>query len=182
MSKHSLHPLDIAVCLHLVSEPDRSFAALAHDLGLSSSTVHQSVERLLNAGLVRRDPETGRAVNRRALLEFLEHGVRYAFPGVLGARARGVPTAYAGPALRDEIRSDEAVVWPAADGVGVGPTLEPLLPKARQLASTLPTLYALLTAVDAVRIGRVRERRLAMTYLTNSLRAARPGEAANSAH
>ncbi len=178
MSKHSLHPLDVAVCLRLVSEPERSFAALAADLGLSASTVHQSVERLLNAGLVRRDLDRGRAVNRHALLEFLEHGVRYAFPGVLGVPARGVPTAHAGPALRDEMQVDEVVVWPAADGSGVGPTLEPLLPKARQLVTSLPSLYALLTAVDAVRIGRARERRLAMTYLTQQLRAQQLAEAA----
>jgi len=171
MSKHALHPLDVAVALHLVDEPDRSYAGLADDLGLSSSTVHESVARLLNAGLIRRDPEHERVVNRHALLEFLEHGVKYAFPAVPGAPVRGVPTAHAGPALRDSIIAEEAFVWPSADGDSIGHAVEPLLQKAARLSKTLPSFYAMLSAVDAVRVGRARERKLAMIFLTRRIKA-----------
>lgn len=173
MSKHALHSLDVAVALSLVDAPDRSFAAMGADLGLSASTVHESVTRLLNSGLVRHDPDRERRLNRHAMLAFLEHGVRYAFPGVLGSPTRGVPTAHAGPVLRDDIVADEAIVWPLANGEHVGPALDPLLPKAARLTTVLPGLYAMLSAVDAVRVGRARERRLAMQYLTQRLRGPR---------
>lgn len=179
MSKHALHPLDVAVALHLVDEPERSYAGLAEDLGLSSSTVHESVARLLNAGLIRRDPERERVVNRHALLEFLEHGVKYAFPAVPGARVRGVATAHAGPVLRDAIIAEDAFVWPSADGESIGPSVEPLLPKAALLSKTQPAFYAILSAVDALRVGRARERNLAMNFLKHFIQ--RPQQESSSA-
>lgn len=166
MSKNALHPIDVPVALQLLEAPTDSFASLARDLEISSSTAHKSVQRLFAAGLLRQGFHGERAVNREALVEFLTHGVRYAFSTALGKSVRGMPTAHAGPALRESIVSDDAVVWPAADGESEGPEIEPLWPKAVQVARKLPVLYARLSAVDALRIGRARERHLAAAYLT----------------
>ena len=128
------------------------------------------MRRLEAAGLVRATADgTRRVVNRRALLEFLEHGVKYAFPGVLGPATRGVPTAHAGPVLAAAVIAETPVVWPDASGTAEGPALRPLLPKAAALAGRTPRTYALLTAVDALRVGRVREQRLAGAYLREQL-------------
>ncbi|MEO7359197.1 MAG: winged helix-turn-helix domain-containing protein [Gemmatimonadaceae bacterium] len=174
MSSSTLHPHDVAVALHLLNDSSLAFPEMAADLGMSLSTAHASVKRLVLSGLVRESLGTDRRsrermVNRRAMLEFLEHGVKYAFAGTLGASGRGVPTAHAGPALSDLIVSDESVVWPDAAGDAFGPTLEPLLPGAARLKGNHPETYALLSAVDAIRVGRARERKLAIGYLRDRL-------------
>lgn len=169
MSKHALHPVDIPVALHLLEASRDSFAKLASDLEISSSTAHESVRRLLASGLIRHGLDGERAVNRHALVEFLTHGVRYAFPTALGKSMRGVATAHAGPALRNALVAEEAVVWPAMDGDSEGAEIEPLWPKAARVARRLPDLYAMLSAVDALRVGRARERQLATAYLTQAI-------------
>jgi hypothetical protein len=58
------------------------------------------VRRLEAAGLLL---PTDRHPNKSALLEFLVHGVRYAFPAQLGAEIRGVPTAGGLPEFRGEM-------------------------------------------------------------------------------
>jgi DNA-binding Lrp family transcriptional regulator len=184
MSKHALHPVDVPVALHLLQASTDSFAKLASDLKISSSTAHESVRRLVAAGLVRHGLQGERAVNRRALVEFLTHGVRYTFPTALGQRMRGVATAHAGPALRNAIVAEEAVVWPALDGDSEGPEIEPFWPKAADVSRRLPDLYALLSAVDALRVGRTRERQLATAYLTRVIHhgnAATPDTSSRSA-
>ena len=55
-----------------------SFQRLASDLHLSSSEVHASLKRGRLSGLFAHNEP--KRVNRSALLEFLEHGLRYAFP------------------------------------------------------------------------------------------------------
>ncbi|WP_337172229.1 hypothetical protein [Gemmatimonas aurantiaca] len=142
---------------------------MARKLEISTSTAHQSVRRLFTAGLLRKGFEGERAVNRHALVEFLTHGVRYAFPAVPGKTTRGVPTAHAGPAMRGSLVVDDAVVWPDAEGDSEGPEIEPLWPKAARVARERPQLYAMLSAVDALRVGRVRERQLAVAYLTETI-------------
>jgi hypothetical protein len=139
-----------------------TFQQLADMLGISASMAHQSVERLRHAGLVR---SAKREVMRPALLEFLEHGVRYAFPAAAQGRARGVPTAHAGPALAPFIVADEPVVWPSASGSVVGPSVAPLYRQAAELPERSPNVYSLLTLVDALRVGRVRERTEAVRLL-----------------
>lgn len=162
----SLSPVDVPVALRLAACQGATYAAIAEDLGISVSTAHQAVRRLQAAGIVRSGIL---GVNRRALLEFLEHGVRYAFPGQLGAPGRGVPTAHASPVLSDVIAADDAVVWPDPNGQAVGPTLGALFPQAVELPSRCPNVYELLTLVDAIRIGRARERASAITRLRQRL-------------
>ncbi len=160
--QESIKPLDVAVALRLLEIPEAPYAALGDDLGISPSTAHQSVERLRRAGLLR--PQS-RHVNHRALTEFLEHGVRYMFPAKLDAPAPGVPTAYSAPAFASEIISDESIVWPSVNGTVVGQSMTPLYENAPQLPYRCPPLYDLLTLVDAIRVGRVRERAKAIVKL-----------------
>ncbi|WP_353267947.1 hypothetical protein [Gemmatimonas sp.] len=170
MAADALHSLDIAVALRLAESPVADFRSLAEDLSLSVSTAHAAIKRLLVAGLVRTAESGVGAVNRHALLEFLEHGVRYAFPVVAGALVRGVPTAHAGPVFADVMDANDALVWEDPHGTVNGRALAPLLPRAGQIAERAPRTYALLTAVDALRVGRARERDIARRYSRDVLK------------
>lgn len=163
---NELRPVDVAVGLRLAQVPGAKYDQLESDLGISRSTAHKSVRRLEWAGLLR---PSSRAVNRLAFKEFLEHGVRYAFPARPGMEARGVPTAHSGPALRDHIAAQDVFVWPDVTGPSRGYGVEPLYPEAKGLPERCPSLYRSLTLVDALRVGRTRERRLAMAALEQEL-------------
>ena len=60
---------------------------------------------------------------------------------------------------------DEPYVWPSREGTVRGRSVEPLLPKMDQVARRSPELYASLSLVDALRVGRARERELASREL-----------------
>lgn len=164
--QQALKPQDVAVALRLAEIPNASYATLAFDLEISSSTAHESVERLQLAGLLRPD---SRQVNRHNLMEFLEHGVRYTFPAKPGAMVRGVPTAYSAPPLASEFVSANNIVWPNVEGSVIGQSLTPLYEKAAELPARCPSAYELLTLVDAIRIGRVRERTAAVGKIRQRL-------------
>lgn len=167
-----MHSLDIGVALGLAVQEAgamETYSRLGQDLGLSASTVHAAVLRLQAAGLLL--PESRRP-NRTALREFLIHGVRYVFPPVVGSAARGVPTAHAGPPLREHFDATDPMVWPDANGSLVGTALAPLYPGATMLPERAPRVYRLLTLVDALRVGRARERAVATTELGRELAGA----------
>lgn len=155
-----IKPQDIVVALKLaldVSLP--SYAILGQSLGMSASEVHAAVRRLIDARLV--DPES-KKVRREALRNFLVHGVPYAFPASPKGVSRGMPTAWAAPAMSGQVQSDQLPpVWPDPDGQVQGVAVQPLYPSVPGAARRDPALYHLLALVDALRIGRARERSLA---------------------
>ena len=162
-------PQDVVVALKLcLSGVDRSFAVLASELGMSASEVHGACSRLIEARLL--DPET-RHPRRKALQEFLRSGVPYAFPARLGELTRGIPTAWAAPAMAGKVSVDNAVipVWPDPDGTQQGAAVEPLYRSVPVAARNDPALYDLLALVDALRIGRARERKFAEQELDQRL-------------
>ena len=157
-----LRPQDLAAAV-VLALPDMSawtYASLALRLELSASEAHAAVKRSGMAGLVR-----GRAVDRRALLEFLEHGVRYAFYAIRGAPTRGIPTGVLAPPLNVLMSAKEGPVWPNADGGARGYALEPLYWTAPAAARRDTTVHEVLALIDALREGGVRERELGMREL-----------------
>lgn len=46
-----------------------------------------------------------------ALMDFLEHGLRYVYPQRPGALVRGLPTEHSAPPLNEYIVSNEPYVW-----------------------------------------------------------------------
>jgi hypothetical protein len=145
------------------------YRALAAAVGLSQGEAHNVVKRLAAARLVRPDTRT---VHLGALLEFLPGGVPYVFPAEPGPETRGVPTAHAAPPLASEFADSEPVVWPAVDGDRRGAAVQPLYAAAPATARSNPPLYELLTLVDALRVGRARERQRARALLQDRLTAA----------
>jgi hypothetical protein len=63
----------------------------------------------------------------------------------------------------------EVYVWPDPQGVVRGQAIAPLYRSVPQAASNDPELYALLSLIDALRVGRVREQRLAASELEKRL-------------
>jgi hypothetical protein len=168
-----LKPQDVVVALKLsgFSGKRPAFARIAMELCMSPSEVHAAVKRGQEAHLVH-GPELGEKANVAALEEFLIHGLKYAFPAKRGGVTRGFPTSYAAePLVRHIDQGDELPpVWPSAEGTTKGVALEPLYPTVPEAAKRDPQLYELLALVDALRDGRVRERKIAEKELVRRLR------------
>lgn len=162
----SLRPHDVVVALQLAVTPDLPYAALSKAIGLSQGEAHNAVKRLTSARLLKAD---SREPNRHALLEFIVGGVPYAFAVEPGPPTRGVPTAHSAPPFSGEILESEPVVWPSMEGDTRGASIEPLYPGAPATARLNPVLYELLALVDAIRIGRARERQRAKAMLHDRL-------------
>jgi len=98
-------------------------------------------------------------------MDFLQYGLAYVFPQNPGAIVRGMPTAHSAPPLSTIIKSDELFVWPSARGKARGQSIVPLYPSVIQAAEQDEKLYQLLALADALRVGRARERKLAVAEL-----------------
>ena len=166
-----LRPLDIVVLLKLSLKNGRPpYLQMANELHLYPSEVYTSIKRARASHFVQA-PEQQDRLNRSALLEFLLHGIRYAFPVEKGALTRGVPTGYAAPPLQQFITAgdDPPPVWPYAEGPVRGYSFAPLHKNVPQAALEDVRFYELLALVDALRDGRARERNLAGRELKKRL-------------
>ena len=176
MAVVELKPQDLLVVLKRAVHPARSwtYATLGEALQMSASQVHRSVRRSLVAGLATSKSRGEWQAVRSALVEFAAHGVRYAFPATLGAPRRGVPTSFGAPPLSEHISSapGEAPVWAHPEGSSKGPSLSPLCRNAPAAALADPSLHGVLALVDALRVGRARERALAAKLLDERLKNA----------
>jgi hypothetical protein len=166
-----LKPQDVLVLLKLAVRSDAvwSYAQIAASLGLSASEVHAAIKRALLARLaVMRGPKAI-GVHPQNILEFLVHGVKYAFPVVRGPITRGHPTGYAAPVLRKRIVDGEGLppVWPDAEGPVRGESFSPLYASQAVIRAILadPPMYDATALVDAIRGGSARERQVATELL-----------------
>lgn len=164
-----IKPQDIIVALFLCQNaPSLSFAEKAQALGMSASEVHAAERRLVEARLLN---SLDHSIKKKAFLDFLVHGVPYAFAVAPKEMTRGVPTAWGAPVLSDKFAaSNQPVpVWADPNGDVQGVALKPLYRSAAKAAQNNPELYELLALVDALRIGRARERKLAEALIKERL-------------
>ncbi len=172
MTQPALRPQDVLVLAKLLAYRGLrpTMARLAQDLLLSSSEIHAALIRLNASKLIASSPERHHPI-RKAVEEFLIHGVKYMFPAKRGEVTRGVPTGYAAPPLNRQIAAgaDLPPVWPSASGKVRGVTFEPLYRTVPEAALKDPMLYELLALIDALREGRARERQMAERELGNRL-------------
>ena len=163
----ALRPQDLLVAAKLALEPAASYPRLAEALHMSLSEVHGAVRRATGAGLLTHD----RRADADALLEFILHGVRYAFAPERGAMTRGMPTAHAAPPLNKSIAGGDEPppVWPDPAGTARGQSFAPLYRSVPAAAKDDARLYEMLCLIDAVRGGRARERAMAEKLLRRVL-------------
>ena len=165
---NGMRPQDVVILLKIATLKDQNWYGkdLAASLFISPSEISESLNRSMYAGLLDADK---RKLMRKTFLEFLEHGLKYAYPQLPGAIVRGMPTAHSAPPLNKLIQSQEFYVWPDASGEHRGQAIEPLHPGVIKAAKLDPELYELLALVDALRIGRTREQQIAIQELKNRL-------------
>lgn len=169
----ALKPQDLLVALKVAVNQGRQIeyglAQLASALDMPLSSLHGAVTRAEHSRLLSRSAGSLRAV-RPAVLEFVLHGVKYAFPAQLGATTRGMPTGIGGPGLRTHFEAlIEVPVWPDPEGKVRGPAIEPLAPNVIRASLKDDALYNVLTLIDALRSGAARERNLASEMLLELL-------------
>lgn len=168
----TLKPQDVMVALKICSYRTvrPPISAIAADLSLSSSEVHAALKRLNQAHLLH-GPELQNKPNITALEEFLIHGLKYAFPAEHGSATRGMPTSYAAAPLKGSISAGDELppVWPFPEGDTRGIALQPLYRTAPTASLRDPLLYEYLSLLDAIRDGRVRERKVAERELIKRL-------------
>lgn len=130
-----------------------------------------AAERRLEAARILEPTE--KTINKEAFLRFLVHGVPYAFAVSEKEVTRGMPTAWAAPVLADHFAATNQLppVWSDPNGRVQGVAVKPLYASAPKAAKQNVEFYDLLALVDALRIGRVRERKLAEQELEERLNA-----------
>ncbi|WP_421894086.1 hypothetical protein [Marinoscillum sp.] len=165
MKKHSgMRPQDIVILLKIAIKGEQSWTMkdLSQELEISASEVSESLNRSSIAGLLYQNKKQ---VMRQALMDFLQYGLRYVYPQQPGALVRGVPTAHAAPPLSEEIVSDAPYVWPHHEGNVRGQAIEPLYPSVPAACLKDPAFYEVMALCDALRVGRARERNIAVEEL-----------------
>ena len=156
----------------MASSPARTQGEMAEQLGLSQPEISNALRRLKASQLVLQD---AREPNIPNLLEFCEHGVRYAFAVQAGGPKRGLPTGSLASPLKEKLSGDEgALVWASPDGPARAPSLEPLHPCVLHAAQRDAKLYRMLSLLDGIRVGRNRMRKVAAELLAQEFAARGP--------
>lgn len=122
-------------------------------------------------GGAEQQPQSGGADNpvrphARQLAEFALHGAKYAFAADKTPSTIGVPTSHSAPAFAGVFApGSENYVWPHPNGKMRGIGVEPLHPSVPFAAMQDAKLYEMLALFDALRVGRARERGMAIERL-----------------
>ena len=156
---------DIVVLLKKMTSEGKNMSCrqLAANLGMSVSTVSESLQRSKKAQLL---DSKKKHVNALAFREFLVHGLAYVFPAEKGRLIRGVPTYVSASPIKDQlVETSDLYVWRCATGSARGQQIEPLYPSVPEAAMKDEELYRLLVIADTLRIGRSREKEIAIAEL-----------------
>jgi biotin operon repressor len=166
---------DCILLLKLLANPSVEWSQrqLAKALLISLAEINAGIHRLKDVGLLRKDKQGRLFPNIYAAEEFLISAVKFFFPGKLGEYTRGMPTAIAAPIFHDKIALgyDPIPVWPDAMGEKRGVALPPIHPSVTKSLreNPDPDFYELLALIDAIRLGRARERNMATMLLKEKL-------------
>ena len=168
-----LKPQDIIIVMKILakSEEPWSQGGLAIELGMSASEVNGSIKRSVLSGLLSKKDKKVKVV-KKAIEEFLVHGLKYVFPVERGEPTRGIAAAYAAPVFAGEfvLGDDLPPVWPHAEGEQKGFELKPLYKCVPFAVRNDPVLYDYLAIVDTLRSGRAREVAIAKKLLKEVLK------------
>lgn len=188
-----LKPQDIVIVLKMLSMISSGHSIeeltqneLARLLCMSASEVNAGIKRLVWSGLLGPAQRSNRLIYipiKAAIEECLISGVKYFIPVLPGAYTRGIVTGYAAPIFEKHIvlGDDPVPVWPCGEGNQRGMALEPLYRSVPQSIVKYPDqfFYEMLVLVDAIRIGRVRERNIAVKLLKERIHGEQQKRACN---
>ncbi len=159
-----MRPQDVAILLKIVlmGKKEWQYQDISRSLHISGAEVNASLNRSKIAGLI---DFNRKRVNKLALLEFLEHGLHYVFPIQPGAISKGIPTAHSHPSIKNKIVSETVFVWPDISGTEIGQSIEPLFNNQVKAIKEDPALYEILSLIEILRVGKNRERTVALSQL-----------------
>jgi hypothetical protein len=169
MRQHNgMRPQDVVILLKIITKKNSPWQNkdLAGELFISPAEVSDSLSRSEVAGLI---DASKKVVFRQSLMEFLEHGLRYVFPARPGTMVNGIYTAHSHPFMQTKFPSEINYVWNEAFGDVRGLTIEPLYKNQVKAAKIDPALYLLLALLDVIRVGRVREVKVAIAELKRQI-------------
>ncbi len=163
-----MRPQDVVVLLKIRLEEGKPWTqvSLANTLFMSQSEISESLARSNYARLLY---ENGKKVARQPLMDLIQYGVPLVFPQQPGNVVRGIPTAHSAMPLKEFIQSDEQYVWPYARGDVRGHSIQPLYNSVLKGIETDADLHEVLALVDAVRVGKVREKNMAIDFLKKKI-------------
>ncbi len=167
-----MRPQDIVVLLKIVALKDTNWRNidLAYSLQISASEISEVLNRCKIAGLI---DANKRKLHLNSFQEFLIYGLKYVFPAEPGAMVRGIPTAHSASPINDHFSSGSDIyVWPYAKGNQRGQAIEPLYRTLPEIIEQDKSFYELLAIVDTLRVGRVREIKIAAEELKKRLKHA----------
>jgi hypothetical protein len=166
---NGMRPQDIVVLLKIVAVGHQGWQSkdLAAELFLSPAEISYSLHRSDAGRLI--DYFQSKTVYRQALMEFIEHGLPYVFPAMPGTMVNGVYTAHSHPFMQKHFSSELNYAWPYPKGEVRGLAIKPLYPGQVKAALGDPKLYLMLALLDVIRVGRVREMKVAIEELKNQL-------------
>jgi hypothetical protein len=93
----------------------------------------------------------------------------YVFPARPGTMANGIYTAHSHPFMQTKFPSEINYIWNDAFGDVRGLTIEPFYKNQVKAAKIDPALYLLLALLDVIRVGRVREIKVAIAELKRQI-------------
>jgi len=161
-----MRPQDIVILIKILTykKSDWRNIDIANSLNMSASEVSEALNRCKITRLI---DSTKRKVNVNSLLEFLIYGLKYVFPAEPEAIVRGVETAHSAYPINELVFSgkDEHYVWPYAKGKSRGQAIKPLYRTVPEVVLKDKPFYELMAIIDTLRIGRIRERELAIKEL-----------------
>lgn len=166
-----LKPQDVALLVKLLTKPDADWRQIdiAAELGLSQGEVAKALARLTRAELVYK-----KRPNFAAAFEFLVHAIKYVFPVAPGPLSYGVPTATSAPIHAKMVlqNKEDVYVWPSLNGKKRGQSIALLYPNLPVAALNDEKFYELMSAIEILRMGRAREKKLAENFLRKKLELA----------
>ncbi len=165
-----MKPQDVLITLKIISfnSDDWRIIDIAYNLHLSSSEVHDGINRLHQSEIM----HMRKHVVKSHFVEFLIHGIKYCFPAILGMKSRGILTTHSSEFFK-KIISDKKMdnyVWPSENGNATGISVNPLYKSVPEFVQKDRFMYEYLSYIDAIRIGRKRERAYAEKQILKLLR------------
>ena len=163
-----IKPQDVAILVKLLTKLDENWRQvdIAAELGLSQGEVAKSLARLTRAELVH-----NKKPKAAASLEFLVHAIKYVFPVQAGPLSIGVPTATSAPFHLKMVsqNKEDVFVWPSVSGKKRGQSIVPFYANLAEAALKDEKFYEMMSAIEILRMGRAREKKLAENFLRKKL-------------
>jgi len=155
---------DIVILLKIIALEARGWTMLelSRSLYLSQSEVSKALERLAFSGLI---DESKKLPAKNTLYDVIINSIKYLFPVKPNRILKGIATAHSAEPMSKKIVSDSKYVWPDVNGKIRGESIEPLYKNAPKAALEDKKLYEMLSIIDCLRVGKVREQKIAMVEL-----------------